>query len=170
MHILIVLWETASGFLLRHNRNSTLGCGLPSYNVIWISPYRPSVVSSLLFYKLSFVSFPLQTPLSEQAPHHQEKCYIEGWALRKIPKAQKTTWASGSDVHSPYLLHCFFSLNSYLWLYGEILITKWQKKKRSGLVYRWFCMTCWHYLKVDDHSTIALLKGKFEGEWWKNFK
>lgn len=42
---------------------------------------------------------------------------------------------------------------------------KRKEKKRSGLVNMWFRITCWHYLKVDEHSTVALLKGIFEGEW-----
>ena len=119
-----------------------------------VSPFKFNIVSSLWSYKFSIMSFPLQTQLSEQVPHHQIEVFYRRLSFEKKPQSTKTTWASGSDFHSPYLLHGFFYFNSKLWLYGEVCITKSQKTEISGLVYRWLCMIRWYYLKVDDHSTI----------------
>lgn len=116
--------------------------------------------------------FPLGTqvlshPTSYLGKQPQEEVFHVRLSLSKSQKHNKVTQVSVSDFHSPYLLHYFFSFIRGLWLHGEFPITKWQDKKNSGLVYRWFYMICWHYFNVDDHSIVVPLEDNFEGEPWK---
>lgn len=44
-----------------------------------------------------------------------------------------------------------------------------QGRGNSALVYRWFCIVCSHYLKVDSGSTIVPSWGILEGMWGRGF-
>ena len=79
-----------------------------------VSPFKFNIVSSLLSYKFNIVSFPLQTQLSEQAPHHQIEVFCRRLSFEKKPQSTKTTWASGLDFTVPtYYMASSISILSY---------------------------------------------------------
>ena len=62
------------------------------------------------------------------------------------------------------LLHYIFCLYPLLQLQGELPSTS-PKKTTLGLVYRWFCKTCRHHLKLISCNTTASFQDTPEGQW-----
>ena len=71
-----------------------------------------------------------------------------------------------------YLRFSQFLPTALLLVFQPMLMTSWRvsysqmiKEEKLGLVSGWFCMICWQYFNVDDHSIVVPLKGNFKGEW-----